>query len=26
VLDPYRVHLSKHWSQQQIDDMEKEHW
>jgi hypothetical protein len=25
VLDPYRVHLSKHWSQQQIDDMEKEH-
>ncbi len=25
VLDPYRAHLSKHWSQQQIDDMEKEH-
>jgi hypothetical protein len=25
VFDPYRVHLSKHWSQQQIDDMEKEH-
>jgi hypothetical protein len=25
VLDPYRVHLSKHWSQQQIDDVEKEH-
>jgi hypothetical protein len=25
VLDPYRAHLSKHWSQQQIDDVEKEH-
>jgi hypothetical protein len=25
VLDPYRVHLSKHWSQQQIDDVEKDH-
>jgi hypothetical protein len=25
VLDPYRAHLTKHWSQQQIDDMEKEH-
>jgi hypothetical protein len=25
VLDPYHAHLSKHWSQQQIDDVEKEH-
>jgi hypothetical protein len=25
VLDPYRAHLSKHWSQHQIDDVEKEH-
>jgi len=25
VLDPYRAHLSKHWSQQHIDDVEKEH-
>jgi len=25
VLDPYRAHLSKHWSQQQIDDVEKDH-
>jgi hypothetical protein len=25
MLDPYRAHLSKHWSQQQIDDVEKEH-
>jgi len=25
VLDPYRAHLLKHWSQQQIDDVEKEH-
>jgi hypothetical protein len=25
VLDPYRAHLSKHWSQQQIDDVEKEY-
>jgi hypothetical protein len=25
VLDPYCAHLSKHWSQQQIDDVEKEH-
>jgi len=25
VLDPYRAHLSKHWSQQHIDDVEKKH-
>ncbi len=25
VLDPYRAHPSKHWFQQHIDDMEKEH-
>jgi hypothetical protein len=25
MLDPYCAHLSKHWSQQQIDDVEKEH-
>jgi len=25
VLDPYRAHFSKHWSQQHIDDVEKEH-
>jgi hypothetical protein len=24
MLDPYHAHLSKHWSQQQIDDVEKE--
>lgn len=25
VLDSYRAHLSKHWSQEQIVDVEKEH-
>ncbi|CAK9255374.1 unnamed protein product [Sphagnum jensenii] len=25
MLDPYRAHLSKHWSQQHIDDVEKEY-
>ncbi|CAK9197249.1 unnamed protein product [Sphagnum troendelagicum] len=25
VLDPYCAHFSKHWSQEQIDDVETEH-